>query len=47
MSRTIPECPPGFADRFIRDGWRGAERVYGPCTDLLLKWIELSGGEEL
>jgi hypothetical protein len=45
--REIPPCPPGFADRFITDGWRGVERVYGASTPLLLKWIEASGGEDL
>lgn len=45
--RHIPPVPPGFADRFLADGWRGIERVYGARTDLLLKWIEMSGGEEL
>lgn len=45
--REIPPCPPGFADRFVTDGWRGVERVYGASTQLLLKWIEASGGDDL
>lgn len=45
--RDVPDCPPGFAERFVADGWRGVERVYGASTQLLLKWIEASGGEDL
>lgn len=45
--RHVPPVPPGFVSRFLADGWRGVERVYGCRTDLLLKWIELSGGEDL
>lgn len=45
--RQVPPVPPGFTDRFLADGWRGVERVYGARTDLLLKWIEMSGGEAL
>ena len=36
--RNIPPCPPGFSERFIANGWRGVERVYGASTQLLLKW---------
>lgn len=45
--RHVPPVPPGFADRFLADGWRGVERVYGARTDLLIKWIEMSGGDTL
>lgn len=45
--RHVPAVPPGFADRFIAGGWRDVERLYGARTDLLLKWIEMSGGEDL
>lgn len=45
--RHVPPVPPGFVDRFLADGWRGVERLYGARTDLLLKWIEMSGGEAL
>ena len=45
--RIVPSCPPEFADEFVRGGWRRVERLYNCRTDLLLKWIEMSGGEEL
>lgn len=45
--RHIPPVPPFFADRFVEGGWRDVERHYGARTDLLLKWIEMSGGEDL
>ena len=47
LARHIPPVPPYFADDFVRGGWREVERLYGARTDLLLKWIELSGGEKL
>lgn len=46
-TRIIPAPPPEFADEFVRGGWRRVERLYGARTDLLLKWIEMSGGREL
>jgi hypothetical protein len=45
--RLVPPCPPEFAAEFVRGGWRGVERLYNARTDLLLKWIEMSGGEAL
>ncbi len=45
--RAIPAAPPAFRERFIRDGWRGVERLYGARTDCLLKWIEWNGGDRL
>ena len=47
MLRHVPACPPEFAARFISGGWREVERIYGARTDLLLKWIAMSGGEDL
>lgn len=47
ICRIIPPCPPEFSDEFVRGGWRRVERIYGPRTDLLLKWIEQSGGDAL
>jgi hypothetical protein len=47
MLRHIPACPPEFADQFVTGGWRKVERIYNARTDLLLKWIEMSGGAEL
>lgn len=46
-ARVVPACPVEFADEFIRGGWRHVERIYNARTDLLLKWIEMSGGPEL
>lgn len=46
-TRLIPPAPPEFADEFIAGGWRRVERLYGARTDLLLKWVEMSGGEAL
>lgn len=42
-----PSVPWGFEDEFVRAGWRGVERAYGASTELLLKWIELIGREQL
>jgi hypothetical protein len=47
LLRTIPTCPPEFAAEFVTGGWRRVERLYNARTDLLLKWIAMSGGEEL
>jgi len=47
QARKIPPCPPLFAETFVKGGWRLVERQYGARTDLLLKWIEMSGGDEL
>lgn len=47
LLRHIPAVPEGFSRRFIAGGWREVERIYGARTDLLLKWIEMSGGEDL
>jgi hypothetical protein len=46
-TKILPPPPPEFAENFIKGGWRLVERLYGARTDLLLKWIELSGGEDL
>ena len=45
--RHIPAVPPRFAEIFVEGGWRDVERMYGARTDLLLKWIEMSGGADL
>lgn len=42
--RAIPPCPPEFGEEFVLGGWRHIEHIYGARTDLLLKWIEMSGG---
>ncbi len=46
-TRQIPPVPPEFAAEFIAGGWRRVERLYGARTDLLLKWVTLSGGDAL
>lgn len=46
-TRSTPPAPPEFVQQFIAGGWRKVERLYGARTDLLLKWIELSGGQSL
>jgi hypothetical protein len=45
--RPIPPCPPEFGEEFVLGGWRHIEHIYGARTDLLLKWIEMSGGRAL
>jgi hypothetical protein len=47
LVRAVPACPPEFAEEFILGGWRRVERIYGARTDLLVKWIEMCGGEAL
>lgn len=39
--------PPGFAEMFIRWGWRGVETAFGSRTECNKRWIEECGGEEL
>ena len=45
--RPIPPPPPEFAEEYVRGGWRRVERLYNARTSLVLKWIALSGGDEL
>ena len=47
LHQRVPSAPPGFEDEFVRGGWRGVERAYGAPTDLILKWIDRSGREQL
>ena len=35
--------PPEFRAEFIRKGWRHVEHIYGARTDLIRKWLYLSG----
>jgi hypothetical protein len=46
-TRAIPPLPPSFESNFIAGGWRQVERVYGCRDEVILKWIEMCGGEEL
>jgi hypothetical protein len=43
--RTIPAPPPEFASQFAKGGWRRVERLYGARTDLIRKWISMTGAE--
>jgi hypothetical protein len=47
LLRHVPPVPPEFPARFVEGGWREVERIYGARTDLLLKWIAMSGGDDL
>lgn len=43
-TKAVVPVPPHFVRHFIHGGWREVERVYGCRTDLMMTWIELSGG---
>ena len=47
LRKHVPSVPWGFEDEFVRAGWRGVERAYGASTELLIRWIPLSGREQL
>jgi hypothetical protein len=47
FNKPLSSVPWGFQDEFVRAGWRGVERAYAASTELLLRWIELSGREQL
>jgi hypothetical protein len=36
-----------FRDTFLRRGWRGIERNYGSCSNVLLKLLKRAGGATL
>lgn len=36
--------PPGFAETFVRWGWRGVETVFGSRTGCNKRWLIESGG---
>ncbi|TZG25595.1 hypothetical protein [Sphingomonas montanisoli] len=46
-TRIMPPPPAEFADEFVKGGHRRVERLYGARSDLLNKWIEISGGKDL
>jgi hypothetical protein len=46
-TKILPPLPPEFAVTFVKQGWRGIERIYGQRTDRLLKWREIAGGDRL
>lgn len=39
--------PDGFAETFIRFGWRGIETFFGARTTSNQRWIEELGGDAL
>ena len=39
--------PAGFAETFVRWGWRGIETVFGSRTGCNKRWIAECGGEQL
>jgi len=43
--RTIPLPPPEFAEQFALGGWERVERIYGARTDLVHKWVILTGAQ--
>ena len=45
-SRQKPP-PPGFAEVFIRWGWRGIETAFGSRTECNKRWVAQCGGDEL
>lgn len=45
MKRIVPPPPPEFADVFARGGWEAAELLYGARTDLIRKWIAMTGAK--
>ena len=45
-SRRKPP-PPGFAETFVRWGWRGIETVFGARTSCNKRWVDECGGAAL
>lgn len=43
--RTIPAPPPEFPEEFARGGWERVERIYGARSDLVRKWIAITGAK--
>jgi hypothetical protein len=39
--------PDGFAETFVRWGWRGVETFFGARTSVNRRWIVEAGGGEL
>lgn len=36
--------PPGFAETFVRWGWRGVETTFGARTSCNKRWLHECGG---
>ena len=43
--RTFPAPPPEFKEQFEKGGWELVERLYGSRTDLIRKWIWITGAQ--
>ncbi len=43
-AQKLKPAPPGFAEVFIRWGWRGVETVYGSRTECNKRWLSECGG---
>ena len=45
MTRTTPPAPPEFREVFERGGWELVEHLYGARSDLIRKWITITGAQ--
>jgi hypothetical protein len=45
MIRMVPPPPPEFRTVFEAKGWEHCELLYGARTDLIRKWITLTGAQ--
>lgn len=43
--RTFPPPPPEFRAEFEKGGWERVEKLYGARTDVIRKWIEITGAQ--
>jgi len=43
--RRFPAPPAEFAEEFERGGWERVELLYGARTDLIKKWIAMTGAK--
>jgi len=45
LVRKIPAPPADFKELFERGGWELVERAFGARSDLIRKWIHLTGAQ--
>lgn len=43
--RIIPPPPPEFAAEFTKGGWERVELLYGARSDLIRKWVAMTGAK--
>ena len=43
--KTFPPPPPEFKAEFEKGGWERVELLYGARTDVIRKWIEITGAK--